>query len=150
MQIGDNKCKMMFVLRSLKMHGKNTAPHLIKISSSNHTSNKAESKRRLKQSMQLPCPYQLIHVYIAIRGPFYSESDQFFIFADGSQVSPNHVCQCLKTALINLGFNARLYSLHSLRAGRASDMAKLGVPVETIKRVGQWRSNAVFKYLKYA
>ena len=70
-QIGDNKRKMMFVLCSSKTHGKNTAPHLIKISSSNHTSNKVESKRRLKQSMQLPCPYQLIHDYIAIRGPFY-------------------------------------------------------------------------------
>ena len=132
MQIGDNKRKMMFVLRLLKTHGKSAVPHLIKISSSKHTGNQTESKIKLRQS-RLPCPYQSICDYIAIRGPFYSESDQFFIFADSFTVSPNHICQCLKTALINLGFNARLYSLHSLRAGRASNMAKLGVPVETIK-----------------
>ena len=75
-QIGDNKRKMMFVLRSLKTHGKNTMPQLINISSSKSKDNK---KKKCDKDSRLPCPYQSIRDYITIRGPFYSEADQFLI-----------------------------------------------------------------------
>ena len=55
---------------------------------------------------------------------------------------------CFKTAIRAERFDKRLYSVHSLRAGRANDLLKLGLSVETIKKLGRWKSNAVFRYLK--
>ena len=46
------------------------------------------------------------------------------------------------------GFKDELYSVHSVRMGRACDLLKLGLSVESIKKIGRWRSNAVFRYLK--
>ena len=146
-QIASNKRKMLFVLRSSKTHGKGNNPQLIKISSSK----KDNYKKAIRCSiLKLPCPYQALRDYISLRGPFFNDTDQFFIFADGSNVTQKHLRLCLKMALQNLGFDSSLYTLHGTRAGWASDMAKLRVSVETIKRLGRWKSNGVFKYLKYS
>ena len=40
------------------------------------------------------------------------------------------------------------YDTHSLQIGRATDLFKMGVPVEDIKKAGRWVSNSVFKYLR--
>ena len=45
-------------------------------------------------------------------------------------------------------FDDTLYGTHSLRSGRTCDLYKLGLSVETIKKIGRWKSNAVFRYLK--
>ena len=50
--------------------------------------------------------------------------------------------------LRNSGFNQGLYNCQSLRIGRASDLLKLALSVETIKKLGRWSSNAVFTYLR--
>ena len=55
---------------------------------------------------------------------------------------------CLKNVLRECGFNERLYGTHSLRSGRTDDLLKLGLLVETIKKLGRWKSNAIFKYLQ--
>ena len=44
--------------------------------------------------------------------------------------------------------HSELYLFHGFQSGRASDLLKLGVSVETIKKLGRWHSNAVFRYLK--
>ena len=58
------------------------------------------------------------------------------------------VSQVLKLALEKCGYDPRSFSFLSIRAGRASDLLRLGVSVETIKRLGRWKSNAVFAYLR--
>ena len=54
----------------------------------------------------------------------------------------------LKFIIKKAGFDQKLYNCQSLRIGRASDMLKLGISIETIKKLGRWTSNAVFTYLR--
>ena len=63
-------------------------------------------------------------------------------------MQPHHMQNCLKGILIELGENPRLFSVHSFQVGRSNDLLKLGLSVETIKKLGRWTSNAVFKYLR--
>ena len=139
-QVGVNKKKFLFILRSSKTHGYNSYPQMVKITS---TSNAGNKKVNL-----LPCPYTLLLKYSRMRGNYYRNSDPFFTFADGSPVTARQMSSCLKLMIKKAGFNEKLYGTHSLRAGRTNDLYKLGLSVETIKKLGRWRSNAVFRYLR--
>ena len=97
---------------------------------------------------ELPCLYGLLRNYVKMRKPYLNDDEQFFVFADRSPVSADHVRKCLRKALKAANFNNKLYSFHCLHSGRAGDLLKLGLSVETIKKLGRWRSNAVFKYLR--
>ena len=63
-------------------------------------------------------------------------------------MQPKHVRWTLKRLLRRLKLNDKLYNTHSFRIGRATDLKKTGTPVDDIKMLGRWRSNAVFKYIK--
>ena len=77
------------------------------------------------------------------------DNEQFFVFADKSPISPSQLRSCLKLMIRKAGFDPRLYGTHSLRTGRTCDLLKLGLSVETIKKLGRWKLNEVFRYLKY-
>ena len=55
---------------------------------------------------------------------------------------------CSKKSIKKLNLDCRLYNTHSFRIGRCSDLLKMGVPIEKIKLMGRWKSNAVFKYVR--
>ena len=95
-----------------------------------------------------PCPFQLLKEYIKFRGPRVDDREPFFAMTDKSPLTPQQMRLCLKQALLATGFDASLYGVHSLRIGRTTDLLKLGLSVETIKKLGRWRSNAVFRYLR--
>ena len=144
-QVGQNKKKLRLIIRSSKTHWTYDKPQRVKISSKVLTKT---NKARPVLSNCLPCPYALLQKYIYHRGPFKRNTDQLFVFSDGSPIKPGHARGCLKTLLKNIGLNAKYCSIHCLRSGRALDLLKSGVSVETIKKIGRWRSNAVFRYLK--
>ena len=79
-QIGTNKKKILFILRSSKMHGENVLPQKIKIRSLEVK----QTKALLKQF----CPYELLRRYLAVCPKSRSEKEQFFVFADSSEVKP--------------------------------------------------------------
>ena len=54
----------------------------------------------------------------------------------------------LKTAIKRMGLNPSLYTVHGTRGGRANDLLSMGLSVEAIKKLGRWKSNAVYVYLK--
>ena len=151
--IRQNKNKILFLLRSSKTHGESLFPQMVKITSmgnakvSGKIGVKDQSKGK-KCRNQLPCPYNLLRKYLKMRGGFCSEAEPFFIFRDGSPVLHSHVHKNLKCIIKVSGFDNRFYRTHSLRAGRSCDLYNLGVSVETIKKLGRWRSNAVYRYLK--
>ena len=147
-QIGSNKNKFMFVLWSSKTHSKASKPQLVKITRTPRQES-SMTPHRNNSNLLLPCPYQLLRQYVSGRKPYSNDNEQFFVFRDGSPVKAVQLRNCLKNVLKSAGFDHTLYSLHSLRSGRARDLLKLGLSVETIKKVGRWKSNAVFKYLKY-
>ena len=155
-QLGDNKQKVMFILRTSKTHGKGAKPHLIKISSnkvskqmvssSPHKSHHNSTSERIEP---FPfCPYNLLRQYFQVRPRYMERTEAFFIFRDQQPVSPSHFRKTLRMVIELCGFNLLLYNTHSLRIGRAVDMLRLHVPIAAIKIFGRWQSNAVYNYLK--
>ena len=82
------------------------------------------------------------------RPRYRNKNEPFFVFSDKSPVKPEQMRAVLKLIIQFSGFHPNLYSTHSLRTGRALDLLKLGLSVETIKKMGRWKSNSVFTYLK--
>ena len=134
---GFNKKKMMFVLRSSETHNEGDRPQMVKISGGNDIN-----------PAQKYCPLWLLCIYIESRPGYLTINEQFFVFRDRSLVKPAHMRFILKKSLQLANFNDKLYSFHMLRAGRAGDLLKQGVPVESIRKIGCWRSNAIYNYLK--
>ena len=143
-QIAINKRKMKFTLRLSKTHGKYANPQIVKIS--NET--RSESRTAGSNQSRHTCPYKLLWKYIQMRGSYRSDTEYFFTYSDGKGIPAHRLRSCLKTSLVNLGYKANRFLFQSLTAGRASDMLKYGISVETIKRLGRWKSNAVYRYLK--
>ena len=135
-KIGVNKRKIQFTLRSSKTHGKDTYPQKVKISSSSRFKNATF------------CPYKLLNNYIACRLTRSSKEEQFFVFRDKRPITPSNFRATFKSMLELAGYNATLFSVHSLCAGRSLDLLSLGVSVKTIKKIGRWKSNAVYSYLR--
>ena len=140
--IGLNKTKILFVLHTSKTHTKGDLPQLIKIS----------SVQKLSTSSRIDpnkfCPFTLLQQYILIQPTAISTNEQFFEFSDWTPVMPHHARHFLRHVINMKGLDASLYNFHSLRTGRGSDLVKLGLSVESIKKLGRWKSNAVFRYLQ--
>ena len=143
--IGSNKRKILFILRTSKTHGRGNKLQQIKITSNSSSQWKCNLDI---ESQQLTCPYQHLRNYLTLCGPYKVLEETFFVFSDGLAVALKHMHSCLKMVLTRLGFDASLYTVHSLRTGRSHDLYSLGLSVETIKKIGRWRSNAVFRYLR--
>ena len=94
------------------------------------------------------CPFKLTREFLLIRGDYESELEPFFRLKDGSPVKPSMVRCFLRSVIARLNLRSELYDCQSFRAGRTIDLFKLGYNVEIIKRIGRWRSNAVYQYLK--
>ena len=143
-EVGTNKKKLRFTLRSSKTHRRNNRPQTVKISSIKHEA---------KPSGEQPdvfnfCPYEILREYGQLRGPITQRREPFFVLSDHSPVKPFHMTNCLKFILKRLNKNSDLFSVHSFRIGRSNDLLKMGLSVETIKKLGRWWSNAVFRYLR--
>ena len=119
--IGSNKNKVLFVLSSSKTHLSSMPPQLVKITSNNNTS---ESKQESKESLSLPCPFNLLRLYADARGGFLTDAEPFFVFRDHSPVTAHHMSLCLKLILQKSGFDSKFYGTHSLRSGRSCDLYK--------------------------
>ena len=134
---GRNKNKILLILYTSKTHGKDQYPQEIKISAANKGINK-----------EIFCPFEAITLYMELRGGIKEGSENFFIFRDRSAVKSENLRKILKSCLRNLNLNEDLYNTHSFRLGRTFDLKREGYSLELLKRVGRWRSNAVFRYIR--
>ena len=138
-----NKNKILLVLFSSKTHGRESRPQFIKITelgNSRHVSDLTY------------CPFSITNKFLDLRGGYYEDTDNLFIFADGSPVLPSHVRRVLKWLLTKLALNPDLYDTHSFRIGRATDLSKAGHSLEYIKRIaggGPMRSTVILDISKY-
>ena len=137
--MGTNKDQVLFILRSSKTRTRGDPPQLIKISKISH-----------RKTAIIPdyCPYKLMREYLACRPEAENVDENFFVFRDGSPIKPTDFSLTLKAILKLAKFDESKYSTKSLRSGRAMDLMRLGFSVETIKKLGRWRSNAVYAYLR--
>ena len=140
--VGKNKDKLMFVLYSSKTHSKGVKPQIIKINALRQISN-----HQTKDKSQT-CPFNLIKNYVAMRRPYKSETEQFFILRDNSPVTQNIFRPLLKNLIKFNSLECHAYMTQAFRAGSSCDLYDMGVSVETIKKLGRWKSNAVFAYIK--
>ena len=127
-QVAENKDKIKVILYSSKMHDKSSIPQEIKISSKDthkHLGSQGAEK--------FFCPFQLLRLYMRKRGPYCSDSEQFFIFADRSPVQQHQVRHVLKCVLTVLKLDHHCYNFQSMHIGRGTDLLKFGFNIETIK-----------------
>ena len=141
--LAKNKRKMMFILRSAKNLYPGDKPQLIKIEAMGR-----KYCGKTPEGLDISCPYYLLRDYLWVRDTSCGQNELFFCFRSGIPVQAHHVRSVLKTILKKAGFNAKLYSTHSMRIGRCGDLLRMGISVETIKKLGRWHSNAVFDYLR--
>ena len=139
---GINKRKMMFILQTSKTHGQGDKPQIIKISS------KDGAHRTTQISMQQYCPYSLLNNYLDCRTKKRTDNENFFIFSDGSKVNAYHARNLLKKILLHLQIDASLYCFQAFHTGRATDLMHMGLSIETIKKLGRSKSNAIYTYLR--
>ena len=144
MCIGANKNKILLTLYSSKTHDKNLNPQHIKITGIDQCS----VNNAVRYKHRIFCPFMLVRKYVALRGNYLEESEQFFVFSDRTPVAQCHAQQLLKRLIKNVGLDNNLYSFHCFRIGRCSELIKLGYPIDIIQRLRRWRSNAVYKYIR--
>ena len=137
-----NKDKLMIKLYSSKTHTTGMKPQTIKVTANQVEKSGCYAKR-------IFCPCQLVSDFMEIRGDYDNFQEQFFIFRDSTPVSPLHVRNLLKDCLSSLGLDHTLYGFHSFRVGRTTDLIKYNYSIEEVKRMGRWRSNTVYRYIKY-
>ena len=146
--------KILLILYSSKTHGKESLPQQIKIIGKKllevqDTDGKPIKAALKKSQVGSFCPVEWTKSYISLRDPILDEEEQFLVFHDGSKVKPTHLRNLLREIIkTDLNLNAKLYDTHSFRIGRATDLFKHGMPIEDIKQLGRWKSNAVYKYLR--
>ena len=143
--VGINKTKLLFVLHSSKMHSKGVKPQMIKITASESS----ELPARLHQSTST-CPFRLVKNYIkhCKKCIQHNAEEPFFIFNDRSPVKPNNFRYILKKSLKIMGLDHTYYSSSGFRLVRACDLLEMGFSVETIRKIGRWKSTSVYTYLR--
>ena len=72
----------------------------------------------------------------------------FFVHANGTPLTRCQFSGVLSKSVKISGLPSKLYTSHSFRIGRASDLASEGIPDYIIKRLGRWKSNAVAGYIR--
>ena len=143
---------ILFVLRLSKTHGAYTRPQTVKITSRRLERQNSEldviTNKELETDRKY-CPYIILNEYLEVRGPFNDQKEPFFVFSDHSPVTPQQMRKCLKETLRLAGFNEQFYGTARFRSGRASDLLIIcKLSVSSIKKIGRWSSNAVYRYLK--
>ena len=136
--VGRNKNKLMLVLHTSKRHTKGNKPQIIKI-----CSEKSESS-----VPPIYCPFKSVQDYLQVHKTRASVYEHFFIFRDRTPVGATAFRAALKKVIKAAGLQSNLYSSHCFRAGRMTDMMNMGVPLDVIKKIGRWKSNAVFTYMR--
>ena len=146
--VGLNKDKLMFVLHSSKMHTKGVKPQIIKINAIGQLQEKLDRTSKIHTVRSL-CPFQAIQQYIKVRKKrkINVPEEPFFIFNDRKAVKPNNFRFILKKAIRTMGLDDTFYSSQGFHSGRACDLLDMGISVETIRKLGRWKSTSVYTYL---
>ncbi|XP_073476856.1 uncharacterized protein [Aquarana catesbeiana] len=91
------------------------------------------------------CPVGAVREFLKVRpdcqGPL-------LIHANGDMLSRFQFIAVFRKCLLGLGLEEREFSSHSFRIGAATEAARLGMEVETIKRIGRWESNRFQSYVR--
>ena len=143
--VGINKKKLLFMLITSKTHGMGDKPQIIKISGT-----VCEDAVASNTNFTDLCPFTVLQQYLECRPLWRDFSEQFFIFKDRSPLLQSHFCNTLTELLNRAGLDSSMYGSHGFHAGCAVDMFYvLKLDIGMIRKIGRWKSNAVYHYLAY-
>ena len=91
------------------------------------------------------CPVAALLPYLALRGP---GEGPLFRFRDGRALTRPRLVTAIREALAKAGLRPDEYAGHSFRIGAATTAAACGVPVDLIKTLGRWKSQAYQLYVR--
>lgn len=96
---------------------------------------------------QIICPVQAYHRMLA-HAPTLRPDQALLSFRDGSPLPISYIDRVWDAAVTAMGIPRRVYTLHSLRRGGATEAYGGGVAsLQEIQEHGNWRSSAVYEYL---
>ena len=147
-----NRNKLKLILHSSKTHGRNKRPQEIEIIGRGEiTVNTPDGKTTILNHKLVAgtfCPVEWTKKYIELRPIITNLEEQLFIFRDGSPLLAHHIRNKLRSTLTELQLEGNYYDVHSFRIGRATDLDKHNIPIDRIKQIGRWASNAVYAYIR--
>ena len=91
------------------------------------------------------CPVAALLSYLVLRG---RGEGPLFKFKDGRALSRPRLVSELRKALAEAGLKPENYAGHSFRIGAATTAAACSIPVEVIKTLGRWKSQAYQLYVR--
>ena len=92
------------------------------------------------------CPVNALLDFLKVRPPI---EGPLFIDHSGLPITRHAVALSLKKCVEHCGLPANEYNTHSLRVGRATDLALAGTPDHVIRKTGRWSSNAYLNYIRF-
>ena len=130
----------------LKVISKKGTPCFLKLTLNSHKHSLEPISCRIASVKGDLCPVQAALHYTRLRG---SSPGPFLRMKSGKDVSRAYLANKLKFLIKQTGRDTALYNTHSIRCGRATDMAIAGIPELVIKRTGRWKSNAYLRYVRF-
>jgi hypothetical protein len=95
------------------------------------------------------CPVAWYEGYNRLRAALGIESSvSFFCSVSGESLSSDLLRSRLKLALESIGLDPKDYGGHSTRSGAATALVKKGVSIRVLKKLGGWKSDAVYVYVR--
>ena len=91
------------------------------------------------------CPVAAYALYLKVRP---SHPKAAFVNQDGSHLTAQYVRSTIRSLLTSIHLDPLDYDTHSLRIGKATDMACRGYTDTQIAMAGRWTSSAYKKYIK--
>ena len=91
------------------------------------------------------CPVNALSEYLALRPHI---DGNLFVKICGTPVTRSDFVSALKSCVKLIGLDPSLFNTHSLRSGRATDLALEGHSEATIKLAGRWHSSAYQQYIR--
>ena len=92
----------------------------------------------------LLCPVSALLAYLVVRG---TQDGPLFQLEDGTPLTRSRLVSELRDALQAADMDLEHYVGHSFRIGAATTAAACGVPVDIIKTLGRWKSQAYQLYI---
>ena len=97
------------------------------------------------------CPTAALESFLTRVGPLPGSYPALaYRRPDNALVVPHtpRVRKLLSNLFVKMGLSSKDYNTHSLRRSGATHLLSVGVPVDMIKILADWKSDCVFKYLK--
>ena len=108
-----------------------------------------------ERSLQIPIPAKAGSILCPVQALFYAmqlntsvpDTGYLYVLPNGQPVTIADFVTQFRHCLTTLGLPASQYCGHSFRRGGASWAFNVGVDVETIRQLGDWRSSAYTRYI---